>query len=556
MATGQANRIVHHLRWLAHGRADHARTDGQLLEGFINRQDEGDFEEIVRRHGPMVLGVCRRVLGNVHDAEDAFQATFMVLVRRARSVVPRDLVGNWLYGVACRVAHEAQARSSRRRAREKQVEDMPHPTTMPQDVAKDLGAVLDRELSRLPEKYRVPIVLCELEGRTRKEVARLLGVPEGTLSSRLATGRKMLAIRLAPHGLSLAGTALAAALSSDLAQAAVPGTLAVSTVKAAAAGAAQQAVALGLLSARAAALTEGVMKAMLISKLKTIAAVLLTIGMLTTGAGVMTLTADEPGPGQELAQRRKLVVMPEEGDAPNAAADRPRKIIILDPEDAQLLNRLEAVPEQDPQAVADDVYRFWVPQIQDWRVLPLVRDKEGWRFAQPQPVFEDWGKSLEQYHRNPRYKNQCLRCHQAQQLHKGAIDDFTREAWFWSRRQVHGGNIIVILLPRKSTPAGDREFLRRACLDVLGRTPTPLEMRYFLEDSDPHKHSKVIEKLVREGDGSYMLLQNKVSTARPVTRESRAEEYVKEKLGKKELSAEERKLLQKVLEFAEKNPGK
>ncbi len=119
MAAGQANRIVHHLRWIAHGCAERAQTDGKLLECFISRQDESAFEELLRRHGPMVLGVCRRLLSNAHDADDAFQATFMVLVRKARSVVPRELVGHWLYGVACRVALHAQAQASRRRAREK-----------------------------------------------------------------------------------------------------------------------------------------------------------------------------------------------------------------------------------------------------------------------------------------------------------------------------------------------------------------------------------------------------------------------------------------------------
>src|SRR5437763_852348 len=156
MAAGQANRIMHQLRWLAHGCEERARSDGQLLDRFIARRDEAAFAELLRRHGPMVLGVCRRLLGHAQDAEDAFQATFMVLVRKARSVMPRELVGNWLYGVAYRVALEAQARAGRRRAREKQVEDMPHPTTPAADPTDDLRPVLDRELSRLPEKYRVP----------------------------------------------------------------------------------------------------------------------------------------------------------------------------------------------------------------------------------------------------------------------------------------------------------------------------------------------------------------------------------------------------------------
>ncbi len=162
--------------------------------------------------------------------------------------MPCELVGNWLYGVAYRVALDAQARSSRRRAREKQVVDMPHPTAPAADHDPDLRPLLDRALSLLPEKYRAAIVLCDLEGRMRKDVARQLGVPEGTLSSRLNTGRKLLAGRLARHGLAVSGTAVASALAAGPTQAAIPGTLAIATIKAAAAGAAKQAAALGLIS--------------------------------------------------------------------------------------------------------------------------------------------------------------------------------------------------------------------------------------------------------------------------------------------------------------------
>ena len=128
------------------------------------------------RHGPLVLGVCRRVLRDAHGAEDAFQATFLVLVRRAASVVPREAVGNWLYGVAYRTALEARRAAARRRARERQVHDMPHPTARPQEIGRELRPLLDEELSRLPDKYRSAVVLCDLEGRTRKEAARQLGV--------------------------------------------------------------------------------------------------------------------------------------------------------------------------------------------------------------------------------------------------------------------------------------------------------------------------------------------------------------------------------------------
>src|SRR5262249_23907846 len=186
-------------------------TDGQLLGCFIATRDEASFAALVRRHGPMVLGVCRRVLHDFHAAEDAFQATFLVLACKAASVAKRESVGCWLYGTAYRTAMEARTMTARRRARERPMSDMPHPQVAPAE-AQDWRPLLDRELSLLPEKYRAAIVLCDLEGRARKEAARLLKVPEGTLSSRLATGRQLLARRLARRGVALSGGALAVAL--------------------------------------------------------------------------------------------------------------------------------------------------------------------------------------------------------------------------------------------------------------------------------------------------------------------------------------------------------
>src|SRR5437588_7541541 len=169
MATGRLAGVMRHLHRAAllQGGAD--LTDGELLECYVARRDEAAFGALVRRHGSMVLGVCRRVLGNVHDAEDAFQATFLVLVRKAGSVRPRDAVGNWLYGVAYRTALEARGKLARRRAKERQVVAIPQSEVKPDDLWRDLRPLLDRELSRLPDKYRLPVVLCDLEGRSRQE---------------------------------------------------------------------------------------------------------------------------------------------------------------------------------------------------------------------------------------------------------------------------------------------------------------------------------------------------------------------------------------------------
>ena len=263
--------------------------DGQLLAHFIATRDEAAFAALVRRHGPMVLGVCRRLLGSYHDAEDAFQATFLVLARRAASVLNRESVGSWLYGVACRTAMQAAAANARRRAQERQVEDMPHPKVMPEEP-RDWLPLLDRELGRLPEKYRAAVVLCDLEGCPRREAARHLGVPEGTLSSRLTTARKMLARRLARSGLAPAGGALAA----GLARGAVPAPLVWSTARAAALVAAGQ---LAAAPVPAVVLMKGGLQAMFVSRLKrTVGAVLVVLAL---GVGGFTLRGGAaPGAAQ------------------------------------------------------------------------------------------------------------------------------------------------------------------------------------------------------------------------------------------------------------------
>jgi RNA polymerase sigma factor (sigma-70 family) len=262
-------------------------TDGQLLECFVNCRDEAAFEALVRRHGTMVLGVCRRVLHHAQDAEDAFQATFLVLVRKANSIHQAELLGNWLYGVAYRTALEARAAAIRRRRREKQVNPMPEPVARDDaEIWRKLRPLLDRELSRLPDKYRIPVVLCDLEGGTRRDVARQLGIPEGTLSGRLTTARRMLAKRLALHGLTLAGGALAAVLPPGAASACVPAPLVTLTVQAAAAVAAGQGAA-GVVSAPVAALVEGVMRAMLVKSLKMATAVVAALSIVVGAAAVV-----------------------------------------------------------------------------------------------------------------------------------------------------------------------------------------------------------------------------------------------------------------------------
>ena len=192
MSTNRANMpsspigvLIQHLRKLGLRNADNV-SDGQLLERFCNQSDQAAFEALLRRHGAMVLGVCQRILPNAHDAEDAFQATFLVLVRKVRSLLGRKTVGNWLHEVASRTARNSRAAVCKRRVKEQQVKTTTQ--DQPDEVWREMQPLLDQELQRLPEKYRTPIVLCDLESKTQKEAARLLGWPEGTLSGACPEG--------------------------------------------------------------------------------------------------------------------------------------------------------------------------------------------------------------------------------------------------------------------------------------------------------------------------------------------------------------------------------
>src|SRR4051812_29209582 len=178
MTADRVRGVIQHVRRAALLRDGAAGlTDGQLLTDYVSRRDGAALAALVRRHGPMVWGVCRRVLADFHDAEDAFQATFLVLVRKAASLAAPDLLANWLYGVAHQTALKARGVIARRKGRERQVADMPEPAAAePQDMWPDLQPLLDQELSRLPDASRAVVVLCDLEGKTRTEAGRQLGV--------------------------------------------------------------------------------------------------------------------------------------------------------------------------------------------------------------------------------------------------------------------------------------------------------------------------------------------------------------------------------------------
>jgi RNA polymerase sigma factor (sigma-70 family) len=286
MAKSPMHNVLHHIRSLVVAQEAAGLADSVLLERFLTQRDEAAFEALVRRYGPMVMGVCRRVLRNPEDAEDAFQATFLVLVRKAGSIAKRELLGNWLYGVAYHTARAARSAASLRRAKEaKAVARQQAPE---ESDWQDLLPLLDQELSRLPDKYRIPVILCELQGMSRQDAARQLGLPEGTLSSRLARARTMLARRLTQRGATLTGGALAMGLGQQATSAAVPPSLILSTVKAGTSVLAGSSAAAGVVSTHVAALSEGVVKTMFLSKLKIATAALLLGSVFALGTGEAT----------------------------------------------------------------------------------------------------------------------------------------------------------------------------------------------------------------------------------------------------------------------------
>src|SRR5262245_46682368 len=208
--------------------ADHG--DGELLSRYRHERDQDAFGSLVRRHGPMVLGVCRRVLRDIHAADDAFQATFLVLAKKAGTVRPPDRLAPWLYGVAYRTALKARGRAYRRQEVEQQyaAEAARRTASAPTDDSADLLPIIDEQLNALPEKYRTPLVLCGVQGLNKAEAAERLGLPEGTVSSRLARAREMLRDRLARRGVVVPATAFASLLTADTLQAAVTPALAAS----------------------------------------------------------------------------------------------------------------------------------------------------------------------------------------------------------------------------------------------------------------------------------------------------------------------------------------
>jgi RNA polymerase sigma factor (sigma-70 family) len=313
--SGPLSDVLRYLRKAHDRRGPGDTTDAQLLQRFVAQRDEAAFEALVRAHGPMVFSVCRRVLHDGHDAEDAFQATFLVLVRKAGAIADPALLGNWLYGVAHRTAVNLRRQLARRRTSGQPPPDLPAADPEPDVVWRDLRPLLDEEVCRLPGKYRAPVVLCYLQGKTYEEAGRHLGCPKGTVATRLARARELLHNRLSRRGLA-PSAALAALGAGHAAQAVVPAALERSAVRIGIRAATGRATAADGISAQVASLTESVVRAMFLTRVKTAVALLLTLGTLGAGAGVLAYQARARGrPNSPSEHARAVKGAPEEKPA-------------------------------------------------------------------------------------------------------------------------------------------------------------------------------------------------------------------------------------------------
>jgi RNA polymerase sigma factor (sigma-70 family) len=361
-----ANRPVHtlleHLRRLADDRGRCASADAELLERFVCGRDTAAFELLVWRHGPMVLNVCRRIVRDAHSAEDAFQATFLVLARKAAGISRRAALAGWLYQVAYRVALRARQGIARRATREAPLDDMPEPPAAAAIPAADWLPILDEEIHQLPEKYRLPVVLCHLEGQTLAEAAAALGCPRGTVAVRLHRARQLLRARLSQRGIELPAVFAGVAASRVELSAALVRT----ALQAGAAGAGGVAVVAGKVSARALCLTEGVLRAMFLKKLQFAVGVLLATTLV--GAGAWTMGHSRAGQ-PPAAANAAAVVQAAEG-APPAL---PGRVAAREEEDREDRRREEQLKQaerrlqetRERQAVQEEE---WLRALIDARV--------------------------------------------------------------------------------------------------------------------------------------------------------------------------------------------
>ncbi|HEY7307783.1 MAG TPA: sigma-70 family RNA polymerase sigma factor [Gemmataceae bacterium] len=283
MAQGEWQTVVDHLRRVAGAAESDGLTDRQLLQRFAGQHDDSAFAVLVRRHAALVLGVCCRVLPRVQDAEDVFQATFLVLARKATSTSWRESIGNWLHEVAHRLAVKVRADLARRHIHERQAAAMKPTEARTDESWRELYGMLDEELHRLPQRYRQPLLLCYLEGRTRDQAARQLDWSLWTLHRRLERRLRLLRARLTRRGLTLSSALLAAGVSQQTATGGIPAVLLATTIRAAV----DFTTSARGVPAHAAALAEEGLKTMSLRKAKVVLALML-VTSLAAGAGALT----------------------------------------------------------------------------------------------------------------------------------------------------------------------------------------------------------------------------------------------------------------------------
>ncbi len=336
----------------------------QLLDRFRTRGDESAFEAIVHRHGRMVIGVCRHVLDDEHDVEDAFQATFLILVKKARSIRDREVLGSWLYGVARRVAARARADSRRRRSRERiGLEEIDMPDHRDDGIqSNELRAILDSELDGLPTRFRAPLILCDIEGQTHEQAAVELRCPVGTVKSRLARGRERLRSRLIRRGFATTLLTHGPMLASDP-MSAVSVKLLAQTVRAATHLATRGALTAGSVTAQAALLTEGIIRTMAMTKLKialiaSLATGLLGVGGLTAVRLISALRAPDNG-------RQIVAFDPQASTKPNSKTPKTANPPAAKPEPVP---QKPKPPRQPPKRGALRIARL--KHAGDWDLAP------------------------------------------------------------------------------------------------------------------------------------------------------------------------------------------
>ncbi|MBY0522146.1 MAG: sigma-70 family RNA polymerase sigma factor [Gemmataceae bacterium] len=386
MASARLGSLLEYIRSRVQPASAGASTDADLLERFLVQREEAAFETLVHRHGPMVLGVGRTVLSDPHAAEDVFQATFLVLARKAASVRKHQSLGSWLYGVAYRIALNARSSAARRRKHERQVG-----TVRPQDsllppASQELRPLLVEELNRLPQKYRAPLVLCYLEGMTNDEAAQQLQWPSGTVKGRLARAREVLRNRLARRGVTLTAAAFATVLTDNGLAVALPPALVASTLRMTVPLALGQATLTGSAPASVAALAQQALRHGLLTKVA--AGLLLAIG-IAGGAGLIFYpraaapVAGDEAP-KEFAQPKLIASFAEEKHykghpIPLAFSPDGKRMAILtkhDTEEDELILQDVATGEKLKSFRHGDGFRSVIPDGKGLTVVHATGDPE------------------------------------------------------------------------------------------------------------------------------------------------------------------------------------